>query len=851
MSIAAFLAIAVQTVTLPQSAGGSYPPTTATSASAARATHPVVIDGRDDDEVWRTAPAITQFREFQPRENGDPRFRTEAKVAYDDHNLYVFIRAFDPHPDSILKLLARRDVRAATDQLKIMIDSYHDRRSGFEFAVNPAGVKRDYAIYNDIQEDDAWDAVWEVATTVDSLGWTAEFRVPLSQLRYVPRDTNTFGFGVWRDIQRYNERVSWPVYRNSQTGISSQLGELTGLVGLASPRRPELAPYMLTKNVSVPTSGSFDRSQKLTAGADVKYGLTSNLTLDATVNPDFGQVEQDPAVLNLSAFETFFQERRPFFVQGAGIFRFDVNCSQVNCNNEGLFYSRRIGRAPELDYGIAGSPTVTTILGATKLTGRLPGGQTVGVLDAVTQRASDPLGNTLEPTTNYAVVRAQQDFRNSESGLGVMLTAVNRDLDPSTENALRRSAFVGALDFRHRFLSSHYQIKGSLDFSRVAGTDSAIAATQRNPIHYYQRPDAGVSYDSTRTSLTGNAQELLFGKVGGGITRFETSYLRRSQGFEVNDLGYLQQADQQSWNNWFGVQAQHPSALYQQAWWNFNWWQYWTAAGTPVERAANTNGHVQLHNLWFVMGGVTAGQLGTTFCDRNCSRGGPAVRVDPYVSAWAEVDGDARPPLVPYVWFNFWRGDGGRSESFNGNTQVTYRIASQVNTSLTLSATHNVNDIQWFGNFVAQDTTNHTSTTHYTIAHLDQKTVSLTGRVDYTLSTTLTLQLYVQPFVTKGTYSNVRELSDPNAVAFANRYKAYTDTSVTNRPGGFNDKEFNSTTVLRWEYRPGSTLFLVWTQGRSGFIPLEGTRSLRGDFRDMFDLHPNNTFIVKASYWIS
>src|SRR6184192_2980511 len=228
--------------------GGAGPPSTANRASAVRATSPVVIDGRDDDPVWRLAPAITQFREFQPKEDGDPRFPTEAKVAYDDRNIYVFIRAFDPHPDSILKLLARRDVRAATDQLKIMIDSYHDRRSGYEFAVNPAGVKRDYAIYNDQQEDDAWDAVWDAATQVDSLGWAAEFRIPLSQLRYVPRGTNTFGFGIWRDIQRYTERESWPLYRNSQAGISSQLGELTGLVGLPSPRRPEIAPYMLTKN---------------------------------------------------------------------------------------------------------------------------------------------------------------------------------------------------------------------------------------------------------------------------------------------------------------------------------------------------------------------------------------------------------------------------------------------------------------------------------------------------------------------------------------------------------------------------------------------------------------------------
>ncbi|HZI21597.1 MAG TPA: DUF5916 domain-containing protein [Gemmatimonadales bacterium] len=835
--------VAVLAIVL-QTAGGSPPASpphsTATSATAVRATTPVVIDGRDDDAVWRLAPAITQFREFQPAENGEPRFATEAKVAYDDRNLYVFIRAFDPHPDSILKLLARRDVRAATDQLKIMIDSYHDRRNGFEFAVNPAGVKRDYAIYNDNQEDDAWDAVWDVATQVDSLGWTAEFRIPLSQLRYVPRGSNTFGFGIWRDIQRYTERVSWPLYRNSQAGISSQLGELTGLQGLPSPRRPEIAPYMLTKNVSAPAANAFDRSQKVTGGADLKYGITSNLTIDATLNPDFGQVEADPSVLNLTVFQTFFQERRPFFVQGAGLFRFDVNCSQVNCNGEGLFYSRRIGRAPQLGFGDPEAPTATTILGATKLTGRLPGGQTIGVLEAITQRAGGTLDSTREPTTNYAVVRAQQDFRNGESGLGFMVTAVNRRLDAQTENFLRRSAYVGAVDFRHRFLNGHYQVSGSLDLSQVAGTDSAIALTQRDPVHYYQRPGSGEVYDPARTSLPGNAEELFFSKLGGGITRFETSYLRRSQGFEANDLGFLLQADQQSWNTWFGLQALHPSSVYQIAFWNFNWWQYWTAAGTPVERAANTNGHVQLNNRWWVHGGATAGQLGTTFCDRNCSRGGPAVRVDPYLSVWGEVDGDGRPPLVPAVWFNYWRGDGGRSENFNGNVQLAYRIASQVNTSLTLRATHNVNDVQSIA------PVSDSAGTHYLFAHLNQKQVSLTGRVDYTVSTTLTLQLYGQPFVSKGDFSSVRELASPSAAAFDDRYRPYAAN-----PGGFNFKAFNSTTVLRWEYRPGSTLFLVWTQGREDFQPAIGPRSLTGDFQDLFGLHPDNTFLIKASYWIN
>src|SRR5256885_12095622 len=402
MPAVVLFAIMLQSASSSSGAGGGAPSSGTQRASAVRAASPVVIDGRDDDAVWRVAPAISQFREFQPKEDGDPRFATEARVAYDDRNLYVFIRAFDPHPDSILKLLARRDVRAASDQLKIMIDSYHDRRSGFEFAVNPAGVKRDYAVYNDNREDDAWDAVWDAGTQVDSLGWTAEFPLPLSQLRYVPRGTNTFGFGIWRDIQRYTERESWPLYRNSQAGISSQLGELSGLDGLPSPRRPEVAPYVVTKNVSVANRGALDSSPKATGAGDLNDGLTPSLTLDATVNPDFGQVEADPAVLNLTAFETFFQERRPFFVQGAGIFRFDVNCSAVNdCSTgEGLFYSRRIGRAPQLDYGDPNPPTAPTIYGAATLTRPPPGGQTAGLLDAVTARGAATLPRTMEPTTN-------------------------------------------------------------------------------------------------------------------------------------------------------------------------------------------------------------------------------------------------------------------------------------------------------------------------------------------------------------------------------------------------------------------------------------------------------------------
>ena len=276
-----------------------------TSATAARAERPPVIDGRDDDPIWKTGTAITGFRLFDPKEDGEPTLQTEAKIGYDAQNLYIFTRMFDAHPDSIISLLSRRDVKTQSEQIKIMIDSYHDRRTGYEFAVNPAGVKRDYYTYDDSREDITWDAVWDVATRIDSLGWTAEFRIPLSQIRYPKAAEHTFGIMIMRDIVRTSERDSWPLYRRSKSGIASQFGDLTGLRGLGSPRRLEVAPYVVSKNVSIPRPDGFGRAQKQTVGGDLKYGVTSNLTLDATVNPDFGQVEADPAQLNLTAFETF------------------------------------------------------------------------------------------------------------------------------------------------------------------------------------------------------------------------------------------------------------------------------------------------------------------------------------------------------------------------------------------------------------------------------------------------------------------------------------------------------------------------------------------------------------------
>ncbi len=338
-------------------------------AAARRAAAAPVLDGRDDEALWRDAAVMDAFQIFDPVEGGEPHLRTTARFAYDARALYAFVRAFDPHPDSISRLLARRDAQPASDEVRLLIDSYHDRRTAFAFSVTSAGVKRDYQIYNDVTEDPSWDAVWSVAVRIDSLGWTAEFAIPLSQLRFAPAEADTFGILVERTVPRLNERYSWPLFRRTRYGIVSQLGELTGLTGLNAPRRMELAPYAVTRAQNPGGPGGAEMSGSVSGGADLHYGVSSNLTLNATVNPDFGQVEADPAVLNLSAFEPQFEEKRPFFLEGTSAFNFDFS-------NGSLFYSRRIGREPQLSPLYGGGPLNSTILGAARLTGRTAGGFT-------------------------------------------------------------------------------------------------------------------------------------------------------------------------------------------------------------------------------------------------------------------------------------------------------------------------------------------------------------------------------------------------------------------------------------------------------------------------------------------
>ncbi|HEX2721860.1 MAG TPA: DUF5916 domain-containing protein [Gemmatimonadaceae bacterium] len=807
-------------------------------AAAAEASSAPIIDGSDTDAVWATASPITDFRVFEPNEDGEPRFRTEARVANDAGSLYVFVRAFDPHPDSVISLLSRRDTKTQSDQIKIMVDSYHDRRTGYEFAVNPAGVKRDYYLYDDVREDASWDAVWDVATKIDSLGWTAEFRIPLSQLRYPKQAVNTFGLMIMRDIARTNERLSWPVYRRTKSGVASQFGVLSGLRGLGSPRRLEIVPYAIARNSSRVTANGFGRLQQQSLGADLKYGLSSNLTLDATVNPDFGQVEADPAVLNLTAFESFFEERRPFFVEGGGIFQFDGNSVQ-------LFYPRRIGRAPQLaglvQDATANIPGSSTILGAAKITGRLSSGTSLGTLAALTQRETVS-GTMIEPQTAYGVARLSHDFRKGESGIGLIVTDVNRNLDDVTDDFLRRSATVAGVDARHRFGGGRFSATSSFAMSRVAGTEAAIARTQRSSVHLFQRPDSRLDYDPTRTSLSGTAVSGVIEKVG-GVVRGGASYQRLSPGFEPNDIGFLAQADQQTFYTYVSVTSPQPRSFYRRAHAQLSLATQFNTDGMPTARTPELFVATTFRNSSQFSADLWVGNTGPVYCDR-CARGGPALRVSPSSSLLINWAGDPRARLQRSLAAIYTTSDGGRSQLWRVRPYLTLRAASNVSMELGGRYQRNKNNTQWYTNLG----TIGSPTAHYLFAHLDQHLLSFQTRMSYTATPTLSLQFYAEPFVTTGDYSNIRELASPRAAGYRDRFQPY---ALGSEPGGFNEKQYRSNMVVRWEYKPGSSVFLVWSQGRD-----QGDRNLGNfapgrDYGDLFSARPDNTLLLKASYWLS
>ncbi|HET9948023.1 MAG TPA: DUF5916 domain-containing protein [Longimicrobiales bacterium] len=816
---------------------------------AVRAAEDVTVDGRDAEAVWAGAPVTGGFRQYEPELDAEPSFPTEFRVAYDADDLFVFVRAYDASPDSILHALSRRDVRGPSDQIGVLIDSYADRRTGFAFYVNPDGVKRDFAVFGDDRQDDTWDGVWDVAARVDSLGWTAEFRIPLSQLRYASAARHTFGFGVRREIERRPEGTSWPAYSRVTPGLMSQLGTLEGLEGLGSAQHVELTPYLVTKNVTRPRAdGSRAHAQEITGGADLELVLTPNVTLLATVNPDFGQVEADPAVVNLEAFETFFEERRPFFVEGTGLYEFRLNCYiVVDCNtNEGLFYSRRIGRSPTLlaEHGDASTPAATPIAAAAKLTGRTGGGLSFGVLEAVTRRVEGVGGLTVEPLANYAVLTARQDLRGGDAGIDWIATAVQRDLDGVSAPWLHESAYVAGVSGRSRFGARNWEVAGGLAVSRVAGAPEAVARTQTGAVHYFQQPGDDPVVDSARTSLSGWTGQIKVGKYGGDITRFETSLVLTSPGFEPNDLGYLRRADMRDWSTWASLNFQSPTRAYRWARFNANTWHRWSTSGVKLESALNLNAHMGFHNNWDVHGGATFANLGRVACDR-CSRGGPVLRRSPALYPWFGVNGDDRRAVQPGVWVNLGFWDDGRSRSTSIEPYLAFRFSSRLTARVGVEAFRAEDDSQWLGNFAGTG-----GAVHHAFAHLDQRTVSLQLRVNYTATPDLTLELYAEPFASSGVYTGVRELSaTPVAADYEARFVPYTPPAGT--ATSFSFRQFQSNAVLRWEYSPGSTLFLVWAHGRRGYLENEPRRPWQDDLGELWDLPADDTFLLKVSYWLN
>ena len=834
---------------------GAVPPSRVLTAS--RAQKPPLLDGRDTDAVWRISDRRADFRTFSPREDGDPAFATEVAAAYDDRALYVIVRAFDPRPDSVVRLLSRRDTDGApNDQIQLFIDSFYDRRSGFEYIVNAAGVKSDYLLFDDTGFDQSWDGVWDVATHIDSLGWTAEFAIPLQQLRFTDRRSPVFGIMVWRLVGRTGERVSWPEYRASRSGYVSQTGTLGGIRDLQRGASIEASPYALARARSRArqTARRGSVQTEMSGGGDVRYLPRPNVSLDATINPDFGQVESDPAVLDLTGFEVFQSERRPFFLEGAGQLAFLL----ASDGSATLFHSRRIGRTPALGPTLGGSeaPTETTIHTAVKATARLPRATSLVFLSAVTaeeEGAERPSGGrwVIEPRAHYGVARVQRDFRAGRSGVGVMATSVQRSRSDSAASAsVPHSATTMAITTQHQTVDGNYRVSGWLAGSDLRGSTTAIAARQLSNIHGFHQPDDGIPFDPNRTTLRGGAGHLFAGKVAGGITRYDAWYRWISPAFDVNEIGFLMRSGLQSVAANAGLRATRAGRVigvpYRSAAASLGFAGDWSTTGLAFTRGVSLSGTMQLENQSQVQGTLTQ-QLAGAYCTMSCTRGGPALVDPPRSRITFAYSGDPRRRLIPHVNADWFRDDGGRSRGVAIQADLRWRARSNLDASLAVNASGATNDAAFYRH--SGDPLSDTS--RVTVARLDQPIRSITARLDYTLTTALSVQWYSQAYVSRGTYSSVRELDDPRAARYADRFLSMTPGA--NAPGetGVDFRQFRSNTVLRWQYRPGSTLFVVWTQGRNIDAPDAGTLRFAPDIRDLFRRRPENRLAVKVSYWLS
>ncbi|MBM4116547.1 carbohydrate binding family 9 domain-containing protein [bacterium] len=838
------------------------------------------LDGRLDDACWSLVEWASDFVQWQPDAGQAPSQQTAFKVLFDDEHLYLAYRAFDSDPGRIERQLARRDWFPG-DWVEVNIDSYNDHRTAYSFTASVSGVRGDEFISQDGDHwDGSWDPIWDFRTAIDDQGWTAEVRIPLSQLRYQPQSEQTWGLQVQRRLFREEERSLWQPKSREEPGWVSRFGELRGLVGLPVQRRIELMPYAVTRQerFGAEAGNPFTDGHegKLAGGLDGKLGVSSNLTLDFTVNPDFGQVEADPSQLNLSEFETFFQERRPFFIEGSDIFRYSVAPAMTNGRNTNdiLFHSRRIGRQPAWpgwtrDYPEhLELPEASTILGAAKLTGKTAGGWSLGVLESVTaaERARGATDGTqrevpVEPGTNWFAGRLQKDFRRGDTQVGGMLTAVNRHADPGLE-FMHRQAYAGGLDFYSTLWNREWRVSANLLASDVRGDSLAIALTQRSSARYFQRPDNETSdFDPQRRHLAGHAGSLRFGRFKSTGWRFETQVGWRSPGFEINDLGYQREADIINQSTWLGWAAQ-PCGPLRRLGINTNQWHDFDFGGTRLRRMANLNANLEFrNNMSMGLGATRAGES----ISNSTLRGGPAFRHPGEVelNCWFNSDHRARVGAHAGLYLNFDAADAAAYRSYWFSLNAKPSNALQLSMSPEYSRYET--ELQYVGG------TRFGGEPRYLFADLDQETVALTLRADYAMSPNLTLQVYGSPFVTAGHYGDFKRITDPRAERFADRYHSFAGAEIVydaseggylvdeDVDGGtdyrignpdFNYRDFNSNVVLRWEYSPGSLLYLVWSQSRSDVVG-RGRLSYADDLDALFRVRGHDVFLLKVSKWLS
>ena len=857
-------------------------PPPVTRVLAFRTPRPVEIDGLLTDPIWATAQRVADFQQRDPLEGVAPTESTVVWVAYDDAALYVAARMYDAHPDSIVARLGRRDANTNSDAIVLYLDTYHDHRSGFYFSVDAAGTLSDGTLMNDDWDDNSWDGVWEARTRIDSLGWTAELRIPYSQLRFIKADHYIWGVNFKRSISRKNE-TDYLVYTpKNSSGFVSRFPELAGIDGVTPPSRFEVLPYVTNKAEFAPhTPGDpyFSGSRYTpTIGADVKVGLGSNLTLDATVNPDFGQVEVDPAVVNLSDVETFFNEKRPFFVEGSSIFDFGQGGTNnnwgFNWGNPQFFYSRRIGRAPQGGLPSSSSgpdyndvPSGTHILGAVKLTGKAFNSWNVGAVSALTANETADVDTAgvrikvpVEPLSYYGVYRVQKEFNAGRQGLGVLSTVAARHFDDSTlVNQLNSSSFALGVDgWTSLDHDKKWVLTGWVGASDVNGTPARMLSLQESSLHYFQQPDAQhVHVDSGATAMRGFAGRVAVNKQKGNWYA-NSAFGVITPGFDVSDVGFQFRTGIYNMHAVGGYRWTKPGKVFRAAEWygaafrsydfdgNINWSGVFTTAW------ARMNNYYQLnfdaaYNPWTV--------------NNRRTRGGPLTLNPPGYQLDGMVSSDSRKALV-------WMLMGGTYQAANDRNwyvspSVELRPAPNVDVSVGPNLSGEDTPAQYVGTFADPNATA-TYGNRYMFATLHQTELSAGIRVNWTYTPKLSLQMYVQPLISAGAYSAFKALARPRTYSFdtysdadstfdSNTFTAYPlgrnggDTIPVGNPN-FNFKSLRGNAVLRWEYMPGSTLYLVWTQTRSDFEN-QGDFNFGNSVHRLAQAKPDNIFLVKFTYW--